>query len=212
MTTLYGAIGGVGTAAVEAALAIAGVSVAYVEAPPWESGDASDRLRRINPLGQVPTLVLDDGAVLTESAAILVHLGLTHPHCGLLPANEKARAQNLRGLVFIAANCYPDISVVDYPERYCSDCTESEAGRIRSATRHHLHALWDAFADTFAATPFLAGERVGALDLLAAAVSKCFGTRVHLQRSRPAFAALLDRIDGDPHFAAVHDRHWPKAA
>ena len=33
------------------------------------------RAAAVNPLGQIPTLVLDDGTVLSESAAILIHLG-----------------------------------------------------------------------------------------------------------------------------------------
>jgi glutathione S-transferase len=36
---------------------------------------AQDELQRVNPLGQIPTLVAPDGSVLTESAAILIHLG-----------------------------------------------------------------------------------------------------------------------------------------
>ena len=35
-----------------------------------------EELKRVNPLAQIPTLVLDDGSVLTEVAAILIHLGL----------------------------------------------------------------------------------------------------------------------------------------
>ena len=31
----------------------------------------------------------------------------------------EGRAQALRGLVFIAANCYAAIGVIDYPERWC---------------------------------------------------------------------------------------------
>ncbi|MGH8295866.1 MAG: glutathione S-transferase N-terminal domain-containing protein, partial [Steroidobacteraceae bacterium] len=33
-------------------------------------GAARDRLLRVNPLGQVPTLLLPEGTVMTESAAI----------------------------------------------------------------------------------------------------------------------------------------------
>jgi glutathione S-transferase len=57
----------------------------------------SDALARINPLKQIPTLVTPDGQVLTESAAILIHLGLEFPASALLAGN---RAQILRGLVY----------------------------------------------------------------------------------------------------------------
>ena len=53
--------------------------------------------------------------------------------------------------------------------------------------------------------------RASHLDLLAAVVSKWSGTRAHLATSRPAFRALLTRIEDDPRVAAVFARHWPPA-
>ena len=58
-----------------------------------------EELRRINPLAQIPTLVLDDGSALTESAAILIHLGLAHPESGLIASDQARGAQQIRGLV-----------------------------------------------------------------------------------------------------------------
>jgi GST-like protein len=66
-------------------------------------------LEKVNPLRQIPTLVLPDGTVLSESAAILIHLGLAHPASKLLPADASARAKAIRGLVFVAANCYSPV-------------------------------------------------------------------------------------------------------
>ena len=40
----------------------------------WSVGRDFDRIRQHNPLGRVPTLVLDDGEVLAESAVILDYL------------------------------------------------------------------------------------------------------------------------------------------
>ncbi|HEY2819311.1 MAG TPA: glutathione S-transferase, partial [Casimicrobiaceae bacterium] len=59
------------------------------------------------------------------------------------------------------------------------------------------------------ATPFLGGERLGALDILAAVVSKWSGSRKHLAQSRSAFHALLERIEADPVIARIFVRHWP---
>jgi GST-like protein len=69
-----------------------------VRAASWAAKSAREELSRVNPLVQIPALVLPDGSVLTESAAILIHLGLTHPESGLLPADPAARAQVIRGL------------------------------------------------------------------------------------------------------------------
>jgi GST-like protein len=150
--------------------------------------------------------------VLTESAAILIHLGLTHPASGLLPADAAARAQTIRGLVYVAANCYAAIGVIDFPERFCADADEATNKRIQAGTRQRLHYLWEVFADTFPARPFLGGQHLGALDLLAAVVSKWSGSRKHLATARPDFSALLARIEGYPRVAPIFARHWPPAA
>lgn len=84
--TLYGSAGS-GSAAVEMALQAAGQPYRVVRASTWESDSAQAELRRVNPLGQIPTLVLADGTVLTESAAILIHLGLEHPGQHIVPAD-----------------------------------------------------------------------------------------------------------------------------
>ena len=46
----------------------------------------------INPQGLVPALVLEDGAVLTQSLAIIEYLEETHPEPALLPRDAAARA------------------------------------------------------------------------------------------------------------------------
>lgn len=208
MLTLYGAKGS-GVAAIEAALQLTGTEYRLVDAATWQPGPGLEELKRVNPLAQVPTLVLDDGAVLTESAAILIELGLRLPASGLLPADPARRAQAIRGLTFIAANCYAAIGVIDYPERWCEPCDDEAAKRIRAGTRRRLHELWDLFADTFPATPYLSGERLGALDLLAAVVSRWSGARAHLKESRPRFHALLLEIERTPTVASVFESHWP---
>ena len=40
----------------------------------WSVGRDFDRIRAYNPLGRVPTLVLDDGEALIESSAILDYI------------------------------------------------------------------------------------------------------------------------------------------
>jgi GST-like protein len=205
MLTLYGAKGS-GAAAVEAALLITAQPFKWVEAATWEPGPGLEALKRVNPLAQIPTLVLDDGAVMTESAAILIWLGLRHPESGLLPPEP---AQAIRGLTFIAANCYAAIGVIDYPERFCADCDKATGERIRAGTKARLHEYWSIFADTFPQRPFLGGEKLDALDLLAAVVSRWSGTRPHLKSNRPAFHDMLLDVEADPRVARVFKRHWP---
>ena len=208
MYTLYGSNGS-GSAAIEAALAIIGAPSQLVETASWAQNEAYARLLEVNPLGQIPTLVLADGTVLSESAAILIHLGLAHPDSGLLPRDGASRAQAIRGLVFIAANCYAAIGILDYPERWCEEADEATQKRIRAGTRSRLHLYWEMFADLFPARPFLGGSELGALDLHAAVVSRWAGTRPHLQKARPMFYDTLLRIEAHPKVAPVFAKHWP---
>ena len=63
----------------------------------WSVGKDFDQIRRYNPLGRVPTLVLDDGEALIESAAILDYLDeLAGPQRALLPRAGRPRRDALR--------------------------------------------------------------------------------------------------------------------
>ena len=210
MYTLYGKKGS-GSASSQVALDVIGAPYRIVETASWDTNDAYVELLKVNPLGQIPTLVLGDGSALSESAAILIHLGDAHPESGLLPRDAAARAQALRGLVFIPANCYAAISVIDFPERWCEGADNDDAlkDRIRAGTRARLHRHWEIFADLFPARPYLGGSELGALDILAAVVSKWSGSRKHLQQARPAFHETLLRIEAHPKVTAVFAQHWP---
>ena len=158
MLTLYGTRGS-GSAAVEAALAVAGLDAKLVDAASWQESPGLEALKEVNPLAQIPTLVLDDGSILSESAAILIHLGLVQPESGLLASDPATRAQQIRGLVYIAANCYAGIGILDYPERWYPDPDEAVRQAMQARGRARLHELWQIFADQFPARPWLSGER-----------------------------------------------------
>ncbi|MBX3601736.1 MAG: glutathione S-transferase [Rubrivivax sp.] len=207
MWTLYGSRGS-GSAAVEMALQRCGVPWREVRASTWEPDSAQDELRRANPLGQIPTLVLDDGSVLTESAAILIHLGLTQPQAGLLPAEAAPRAQAMRALVFIAANCYAAIGVIDYPERWLDGGGAPAQERLRAGARRRLHEYWTTFADQFGG--LLQPDRPGAAEMLAAVVSRWSGARAHLAAERPVVHEALAAVERHPDLAPVFERHWPR--
>lgn len=205
---LYGTQGS-GSAIAEIGLGWCGQAYRVVHASSWEDASAREELRQLNPLMQIPTLRTPQGEVLTESAAILMHLGLRFPASGLLGGDETRRDQILRGLVFIAANCYSQITIMDYPERFTTSEDKDAREAVRQGARHRLHLHWEIFADQFPGQPWLSGEAPGALDVMAGIVSKWSGTRPHLERHRPEFFALLKRIEALPQVAEVQARHWP---
>ncbi|WP_053154506.1 glutathione S-transferase family protein [Pseudomonas sp. Pf153] len=197
-----------GSSAVEIALCLCGVPYRRIDAYSTEDSEAATELEALNPLKQVPTLQLPDGSVLTEAAAILIHLGLTFPASKLLPDDPGLRAQAIRGLVYIAANCYTPIGIIDFPERWL-EADDDTRQQLVSGTQQRLYRNWALFADQFPAQPFLGGHEPGALDILAAVITKWQGTREAMLRARPAFHDVLERIDHHPRVAPVLSQHWP---
>lgn len=148
---------------VEAAFALARVPL-EIEDIAWDDvGPHSARLSAINPLGQVPTLILPGGAVMTESAAILLHLSERAPRAKLTPpAQGPQRAAFLRWLAFLVAAVYPTFTYGDAPERWVGD----EAGpRLRASTDAHREQLLRLLDTKVVGKPWFLGKRFSALDL-----------------------------------------------
>ncbi|KAA0982984.1 glutathione S-transferase [Pseudomonas sp. ANT_J12] len=196
-----------GAAAIEAALELCAIPYRFINVA--GAAEATHALEKLNPLKQIPTLELPDGSILTESAAILIHLGLTFPSSGLLPDDPAERDQAIRGLVYIVSNCYAAIGIIDYPERWLAEADESSRENLMAGARARLHWSWEVFADQFSGELYLNDETPGALDVLAAVVTRWAGTREHLRSTRPGFFAWLTRIDRHPTLAPVFARHWP---
>ena len=67
----------------------------------------SEAYRAINPVAQVPTLLVD-GRPLTEVAGILYYLARRYPEAGLLPVGDiEAEAQVISWMSFIASSVHP---------------------------------------------------------------------------------------------------------
>jgi len=126
--TLYGRQGS-GSLAVQVALEEIGVDYTRV----WVGREPEDlgKFRQLNPTGKVPALVLPDGRLMFESAAMLLHLALTHPKSQLAPApSARTYAFFLQWMVFLSANVYESALRMHYPGRYSSR-GEADAEAIR---------------------------------------------------------------------------------
>ena len=79
---LYGAPG-CGSTVVEGVLQLSRQPYDYVQTSFWGQNEHFEALKKADPQARVPTLVLDDGAVMTESAAMLPYFADKMP--GLIP-------------------------------------------------------------------------------------------------------------------------------
>ena len=67
-----------------------------IKVEPADTNDAGDPLRRQNPVGKIPTLVLEDGATLFDSRVILEYLDHRAGGGKIIPNETKARFAALR--------------------------------------------------------------------------------------------------------------------
>jgi maleylpyruvate isomerase len=80
------------SARVRASIYYKGLSVEMIK-PSTIGGLASPAFRAISPIGKIPVLVLDDGAILVESDTIVEYLEETVPAPSLRPDDLRLRAQ-----------------------------------------------------------------------------------------------------------------------
>lgn len=92
---------------VRAALNLKGLSYETVAVDLLAGEQRADTYAALNPSKGVPTLVLDDGTVLTQSLAILDYLENAYPAPRLLPADPVARARVMAAAHVMALDVHP---------------------------------------------------------------------------------------------------------
>ena len=190
---------GCGSTIVEAALVLCGIEYEREEIDYTQPGPARDRLLALNPLGQVPTLVLADGAVMTESAAIVLHLDDTLPAAGLLPRpGDPLRRDALRWLVFLVTAVYPTFTYGDEPEKWVGDAGSA----LRASTHAHRERLWQQI-ESQVRGPWFLGERFSMLDVYVCAMTQWRPRRAWFSKHAPKLSAIATRLDDDPRLAAL---------
>lgn len=208
--TLYGAPGS-GAVAVHAALTLIGAQVDVVDVAPWTGDAERERVSAVNPMRQVPALVLPSGEVMTESAAILLWLGDRYPEAQLCPApSDPLRARYLRWMVYVPAAIYSMFWVRDEPSRLTPEPAAQATMLERTAER--IAECWRLMdAQLQGDTPYLLGDRVGMLDLYVTVVSRWTPRRARFYREAPRMAEVVRRVDADPRLAAFWAARYPFA-
>ena len=196
---------GCGSAIVEMIFARAGVSYERIEVS-YETEEGRAILRRFNPLAQVPTLVLDDGTVMTESAGIALWLAERYAKMELLPAEAAQRALCYRWMVYFATNVYGPIIVGDFPDRWVDGADAGES--LKTKARQRLEHAWRAFEDSVAPAPFLLGTRMSVLDLYVAMVSRWRPGRAWLLEHCPKAMAAVVQTEAQPVVMAAWARNF----
>jgi glutathione S-transferase len=158
----------------------------------------------INPRGQVPVLV-DDGQVITQIVAILLHLDAKLPQAGILPASGLARTRALQTLTWMNNTVHPTFTHVFMPHKFADD--EATQLAIRAfAAKSYRGLLGEIEAMAAQASPWMMGERPGALDAYALTLLRWGGFAGIDPTTLPATWGLAQRFAALPPVARAIER------
>ena len=167
----------------------------------------SEAFLSVNPMGQIPALILPDGTLMTESAAMLLLIVDRHPEASLAPAIESSeRARFLRWVLFLASALYPAILRVYYSERYSTDSTAAEG--IRAAAKADVDRQFAILEDALDPGPYLLGEAFSAVDIFLWMLIDWHPDPERLFEWAPRLEQLFRRVHARPAIARI----WPEHA
>lgn len=175
--------------------------------------ETEDEFKAVNPAGKLPTLILPDGTIVTESAAVLLTICARHAEAKLFPdlaSSEGAWA--LRWLVFISNNIYEAVGRADFPSRYTSN--HYDRASVAAAALSEIRFCWMLFERELAERnlpgPFALGETFSALDVYVANISGWENPIEWRRPNAPRIEAIRKAIAARPKIAPVWTRHFAK--
>lgn len=206
--TLYGAEAS-GSVAVEATLHLLDVPYTLIEGATWAEEQARERVAPVNPMRQIPTLVLPGGEVMTESAAILIYLADLHPEARLAPAPaDPRRRQFLRWMVYVSSAIYslhwikPDVGRVGAPE--------SSRSSVIDAVHERIAYCWNNMDSQMSPSQYLLGSEISVLDLYVAVVSRFGPWRDRFYDAAPRMAPVVRRVDEHRRLVSLWQQRFPQ--
>jgi glutathione S-transferase len=165
-----------------------------------QQGDQDEpEYRALQPFGQVP-IFEEDGFVLFESGAIVLHIG--ERSAALLPKDARARARATQWLIAALNSIEPfvmDVAAIDFFHAEEAWAKQRRAGAVELVKRR-LAALSRSLGDK----PHLDGERFTAGDLMMATVLRILD-RTDIVRSDERLAAYVERCTARPAFRRAFD-------
>jgi GST-like protein len=198
-----------GSSTVEMALAEIGAPVTLRDVPLDGDHQLAEAYRRLNPMGRVPTLLLPDGTVMTESLAILLTLNDRHPEAGLLPpAGDSGRARGLRWMALAAGEFYPHVTRSDYPERFHPD--PAQAPGIRARAQEMGRGIWSLVEQEANLDPFVLGKRFSLADIYLSVLTRWMDGDDWIPAHCPRLEALAQAVAARPRAGPVWRKHFAR--
>jgi glutathione S-transferase len=195
-----------GSMAVEAAFAEAGVAHEYVPVSRETDENLTEAYRKINPRQQLPALELPDGSIMTEGAAMLLHIGDAFPAARLLPKpGSSARAQHDRWLAFFAVNVYEGELRQLRPGSYTTD--PHGAAGVKAAADAYVERHFRIYDDSLGAGPYQFGSHFTMVDIYVWMLAQWMD-QPWLAQNCPKVKHLADTVMARPLIAPVQQAHF----
>jgi GST-like protein len=173
----------------------------------FKSQRSREDLSAVNPVAQIPTLVMADGTVMTESAAITLHLADLTGNDTLVPGpKSRERPAFLRWLVFFVANVYPTYTYADDPARFVANAEAQP--EFRKAVEDYAKKMYGVLEGE-ARSPWFLGERFSALDIYVCTMSRWRPRRAWFAASAPKLFAIATATEKVASLQACWQRNFP---
>ena len=153
---------------------------------------------KINPNGRIPTLV-DGKLIVSEAAAIILHLVDQHANAGLAPqVGTRERATFYQWLTFLTNSLQEELMIWQYPDRLTgTDALAIDV--VKRGAEARASSFLDVVEDHLLANgPLFLGNKLSAADLYLVMLSRWARPMARPPRSRPNIAKLLDKVTALP--------------
>lgn len=195
-----------GSAAVEALLALCDAPTEIIVLERKPDGAFEDWFIKLNPKAEVPTLVLPDDSLMTESAAMLIHIADLYPEKGLAPpASSPQRPHYLRWMVYLATSLYMSDLRYFYPQRFTVN--GADCGSIRARAEETMLQEFGIYAEALGTRPFILGEALSAVDIYAAMLCSWAPDVPALFAKHPNLGQMCARVAAVPAIKTVWERN-----
>lgn len=167
-----------------------GLDYSWVEIDLMKGETRTPEFLAINPAGQVPVVVLEDGRPLAQSNAILLHLA---QGSDLIPADAYERAQMLEWLFWEQYSHEPYVAVARFRVRYEGQAVEDLDPKLVARGASALQRLEDGLSTG----QFLVGDQLSLADVALVAYTRLAGEGGFDLSCYPKVQAWIARVETD---------------
>ena len=166
-----------------------GLAYDWIETDILKGESRTPAYLQMNPAGQVPTVVLDDGRPLGQSNAIILHLA---EGSDLIPADAYARARMYEWMFWEQYSHEPYIAVRRYQLHYLARSPEDLDPKLAERGADALRLM----ERTLARSAFMAGGTLTLADVALVAYTRMAHEGGFDLADYPAIRAWVGRVEG----------------